>query len=154
MRVWMTMMVLANLLYAEALKVVAEQFQADETTGITLFSGNVQISRGSDEINASEVRIRLDEKRQPIEYWADGNVSFHITAEANGTYSGTAQHAHFIPSEQAYRFNGDVELLQLDQKKRIIGEEVFVNLSKGSAMAVGKAKRPVIMTFELEERLD
>lgn len=154
MRFWISMMVLGSLLHAEALKVVAEQFQADEATGITLFSGNVQISRGSDEINASTVRIRLNEKRQPIEYWADGNVSFHITAEANATFSGTAQHAHFIPSEQAYRFSGDVELLQLDQKKRIIGEEVSVNLAKGSAMAVGKAERPVIMTFELEERLD
>ncbi len=154
MNFWLTLIALAAVLHADALKVVAQQFEADEASGMSLFSGNVQISRGSDEINASTVRIRLDDKRQPVEYWADGKVSFYITAEANATFRGTAEHAHFIPSEQSYRFSGDVELLQLDQKKRIIGEEVAVNLSKGSALALGKANKPVIMTFELEERHD
>lgn len=140
------------LLEAEALKVVADNFEADEKSGVSIFSGHVSISKGRDEMNASRVTIHIDAERHPTEYTAEGDVHFFITAEANATYRGKAQKAVFKPDEQEYRFYGDVELMQLDQKKKIVGNEVLVNIKKGTAVAQGKTDKPVIMIFELEEK--
>jgi lipopolysaccharide export system protein LptA len=143
--------VLITSLYSEELKVVADSFEADEKQGLSIFKGNVGIKKGSDEMNASMVTIHIDKNRHPTSYEAVGNVNFFITTEDNSTYTGKAQKAVFIPNKKEYKFSGDVELIQLNKKKKIVGDDVVVNMIKGTAVAVGKKNRPVIMIFELEE---
>jgi len=141
-------------LFAQELKVVADSFEADEKQGVSIFKGNVRITKGSDEMNATKVTIHIDEKRHPVNYVAEGDVHFFITTEDNATYSGKAQKAFFAPDEQEYRFSGDVELMQLNEKKKIVGDNVIVNMIKGTAIAQGKKNRQVIMIFKLEDKND
>lgn len=136
---------------AEQLKIVADEFTANEKAGYTIFEGNVHIKKGSDELNASKIEVHIDSKRTPIRYIAEGSASFFIKTEDNSTYQGRAERVVFLPLEQEYRFYGDVHLKQLDQHKQIDGEEVVVNISKGTATAKGAQKQPVIMIFNLPE---
>ncbi len=139
-------------LLAVELKVIADAFKADESSGLSEFLGNVQITKGADEMNASKVSIYIDNKRRPIKYVAEGNLSFLIHTDTNATYSGSANRGVFMPDEQLYEFYGEVNLWQLDQKKAIVGDKVIVNMLKGTATAEGGDKKPVIMIFELDER--
>ncbi|MEA3522488.1 MAG: lipopolysaccharide transport periplasmic protein LptA [Campylobacterota bacterium] len=141
-------------LLGEELKVTANSFEADEKRGISIFSGDVTITKGTDVMRASQVTIHIDENRHPITYIADGNVSFFITTEDNSSYEGKAHNAIFSPDKQEYKFSGDVELNQLNEKKKIVGNEVIVNMLKGTAVAQGMKNRPVIMIFELEDKND
>ena len=145
------LLLLAVLATGEELKIIAESFDADESKGISHFTGNVQIKKGSDELNASNVTIYTDEKRRPSKYVAQGDVSFVIHMENNDTYVGQAQKAVFLPQEKEYRFYTDVHLKQLNELKQIDGDEVIVSTLKGRAVAKGGAKKPVIMTFQLDD---
>jgi len=137
--------------HAAQLKVVAESFEGNEKSGVTVFKGNVQITKDSDELNASVVTIYTNGKRQPTKYVAEGNVTFFIKTENHALYRGRAEKAVFIPEKKEYRFFTNVHLEQIDQKKEINGEEVVVSTIEGKAHAKGRDTKPVIMTFELDE---
>ncbi len=139
---------------AEQLKIIAESFNGDEKTGITIFQGDVKIQKGADELNASTVTIYTDAKRKPTKYIATGNVSFYIKTENKSIYKGKAQKAIFVPAKSEYHFYTDVHIEQLDEKKEINGEEVVISTIEGKARAKGGKSKPVIMTFEIEEKKD
>ncbi len=146
--------IFATSLFSEELKVIANSFEADEKRGVSIFQGDVSITKGIDVIKASKVTIHIDKERHPVKYIAEGNVTFFISTEDNNTYEGKSMSAIFLPQEQEYKFRGDVELFQLNEKKKIVGDEVIVNTLKGTAIAQGKENRPVVMIFELEEKDD
>ena len=139
---------------AEQLKIIAKSFNGDEKTGITVFKGNVKIQKGSDELNASIVTVYTDAKHKPTKYIAKGNVSFYIKTESKSIYKGKAQKAIFIPNKSEYHFYKNVHIEQVDEKKEINGEEVIISTIEGRARAKGGKNKPVIMTFEIEEKKD
>ena len=138
-------------LQAEELKIIANSFDGDEKKGITVFKGDVKITKGSDRLNAQLVKVFTDANHTPTKYVARGEVTFFLKSENNATYKGKAGKAIFYPLTKEYHFYRDVNIKQLDQKKQIIGEEVVINTVAGTAKASGGGKGPVIMTFELEE---
>jgi len=139
-------------LNSEELKIISNSFEGNEKTGISIFFGNVHISKGVDEMNASKVTIYTDEDRAPYKYIAEGDVSFFITAENGSTYEGNARRAVFLPNKGEYRFSKEVHLKQLNERKQIDGDEVIVNIKDGTATAKGAEKEPVIMIFNLKDR--
>jgi len=136
---------------AEQLKIVAKSFEGDEQRGITVFKGNVQITKGSDELNASTVTVYTNSKRKPTKYIAKGKVSFYIKTENKAEYKGKAGKAIFIPSQKEYHFYKNVHIEQINEKKEINGEEVVISTVEGKARAKGGNTKPVIMTFEIED---
>lgn len=138
-------------LQAEQLKVVAKSFNGDEKRGITVFRGDVKITKGSDKLNADAVTIHTNAKRKPTKYVAKGNVSFYIKTENKSIYKGTAGRAVFVPAKKEYHFYEDVHIEQIDEKKEINGEEVIISTIEGKARAKGGDTKPVVMTFEIEE---
>ena len=138
-------------LQAEQLKIVAKSFNGDEKSGVTVFKGNVQITKGSDELNASIVTVYTNAKRKPTKYVAKGKVSFYIKTQNRAVYQGKAEKAIFLPTKKEYHFYKDVHIEQLNEKKEINGEEVVISTVDGKARAKGGDSKPVVMTFELED---
>ncbi len=141
----------AALLAAEQLQIEADSFEGNEKSGRSVFEGHVRIKKGSDELNASRVEVYTDANRTPTKYIAEGNASFFLKTEDNATYRGKAHKVIFKPLEQEYLFYGDVHLMQINEHKQIDGEEVIVNIKKGTAKAKGANKQPVIMIFNLPD---
>ena len=140
-----------SILTAQELKIKADQFDADEKTGISTFEGKVNIKMATDELNATKVTIYTDEKHEPIKYIAEGNVSFNIETKKGSLYKGEAGRVIYLPKIQEYHFFIDVHLRQIDDKKEIIGEEVVLKTIEGKAYAKGAKKEPVIMIFKMDE---
>lgn len=136
-------------LTAKELKIKANQFNADENKGISIFQGNVNIQKGSDELNATKVTVFTDEKHQPTKFIAVGNVSFYIMTKQGSIYRGKAERAIYMPLIKEYHFFKNVHLTQVDEKKEIIGEEVVLKTTEGKAYAKGAKKEPVIMIFKM-----
>lgn len=138
---------------AEQVKIIADSFSGNEKKGITTFEGNVRITKGNDELNASKVTVYTDKDRNPIKYIADGNVSFYIDlSENNATYKGDANKVVYLPVKQEYQFYTKVHLYQIGTNRKIFGEEVILNAVDGNAKAIGKDKAPVIMIFNIEDK--
>jgi len=137
---------------AQELKVKSDSFYADQKKGFSVFTGNVNIIRGSDELNASKVTIYTDEKNQPTKFVSEGKSSFKIKAEDGSMYKGKAHKVVYLPNKKEYQFFKNVHLKQLDKRKEIIGEEVVLNTVDGKATAKGAKNEPVIMIFNIEDK--
>lgn len=137
---------------AEELKVVSDNFKADQQKGISVFTGNVKVTKGSDELNASKVTIFTDKERKPYKYLAEGDVSFFIVTEQNEKYRGKSQTAIYMPNESEYQFYTKVDLLRLDDYRRVKGDKVVVNTVQGNAAAESTKDEPVIMIFNLQDK--
>ncbi len=141
-----------TLFAAKQLQIEADRFEGNEKSGRSVFEGHVKIRMGRDELNASRVEVYTDAERRPVKYVADGHASFFLKTDDNATYRGRAEKVVFRPLEQEYRFFGDVHLMQVNEHKQIDGEEVVVNIKKGTAKAKGARDQPVIMIFDLPEK--
>jgi len=139
-------------LFAQELKVKAKLFNADQKKGISIFEGDVNIIKGTDELNASKVTIYTDKDQNPTKFVAEGNATFHIVTEDGAAYKGKAQKVVYLPIKKEYHFFTDVYLQQINEKKEIIGEEVILKSIEGKAYAKGADEKPVIMIFNMEEK--
>jgi len=145
---------LTSLLVSEELKITAKEFKTDEKNGITTLSGDVNIIKSSDEINASNIIIYTNENREPTKFIAHGDVSFKIKTDDNDTYKGVAGKVVYLPLKKEYQFFKDVHLEQINEKKTIIGEEVILKTTDGEAYAKGANKEPIIMIFNMPNNKD
>jgi lipopolysaccharide export system protein LptA len=144
-------LIFITTLYSEELKIKANYFESDEKKGITIFKGDVYIKKGFDEINASKVVIYTNEKREPLKYIAEGNVNFKVEDDNKNRYKGKAQKVIYNPVKDIYEFYNDVYLTQLNDKKEITGDEVFLDITASKAYAKGVKNKPVIMIFDIKE---
>ena len=145
--------ILITALDAEQVKIIADAFTANEKKGLTVFSGNVKITKGSDELNASKVTVRTDKDRTPYQYEAEGDVSFYIDLKDNNmTYKGDAGKVIYFPLKKEYQFFTNVHLYQIGTNRKVFGDEVKLNAKDGNAKAMGKDKTPVIMIFNIEDK--
>jgi len=142
---------LIGITSAEELKIKANSFTSDQNTGISVFSGNVNMKKTNDELNASKVTIYINKKRKPTKFIAVGNVSFVIATKEGSKYKGVAQKVIYYPKKKEYYFYENVHLKQLNAKKEIMGDEVVLKTIDGKAYAKGLKKEPVIMIFNIEE---
>jgi lipopolysaccharide export system protein LptA len=152
MKTLLTLTILVSALLAQELRITSDLFQADEKEGISIFSGNVNIIKKNDELNASEVSIYVDKKNSPTKFVAIGKVSFVIETTQGAKYSGVANKVVYLPNKKEYHFFQDVHLKQIDEKKEIQGDEVILQILDGKAYAKGISKKPVIMIFDLAEK--
>lgn len=146
------MIVLCALgLYADELKILSDNFRADQPKGISIFTGNVMVTKGHDELNASKVTIYTDSNRKPTKMVAEGDVSFYIVTEQKEKYRGKSQKAVYLPNEKEYQFYTKVDLIRLDDFRRVKGDKVVVNTVHGHASADSANNEPVMMIFTIQD---
>ena len=142
----------AATLFSDELKVVSNFFDGDDKKGIAIFTGDVKMTKGSDELNATKVTIYTDPKHDPIKMIAEGNVSFFVKSENSAIYDGKAQKVVYMPKIKEYQFYKNVHLRQLDERKQIDGDKVILNTITGKALAEGAQKEPVVMIFHIKDK--
>jgi lipopolysaccharide export system protein LptA len=138
-------------LFSQELKIKSQKFTSDEKAGVSVFTGNVNIIKGNDELNASKITIYTDDKHQLIKFRAIGNTSFKIQTLDGARYTGEAQKVIYLSTEKEYHFYTDVRLQQIDDEKIVIGDEVILKTIEGKAYAKGAEKEPVIMIFNIPD---
>lgn len=138
-------------LYGQELKVLSANYKGDQSTGTSVFTGNVIVTKGFDELNASKVTIYTDSNRKPVKMVAEGDVSFYIVTELNEKYRGKSQRAIYLPNEKEYQFYTKVDLIRLDDFRRVKGDKVVVNTIYGHASADSANNEPVMMVFTLQD---
>lgn len=139
-------------LHADELKVLSDNFKGDQQKGLSVFTGNVKVTKGLDELNASKVTIYTDSSRKPTKYIAEGDVSFYIVTEAGEKYRGKSQRAIYLSNESEYQFYTKVDLIRIDDYRRVKGDKVVVNEVHGFANADSAGGEPVVMIFTMQDK--
>lgn len=137
--------------YGDELKVKALKFSGDQKSGISVFEGNVNIIKNQDELNATKVTVYTDQQNNPTKFVAEGSASFNIVTQDGARYKGKSQKAIYLPQTKEYYFYTDVHLIQIDDHKEILGDEVILKSIEGKAYAKGVRDEPVIMIFNVPE---
>lgn len=146
------LLVSALVMNADELKVLSDNFKGDQPKGLSIFTGNVRVTKGKDELNASKVTIYTDTDRKPTKYIAEGDVSFYIVTENNEKYRGKSQRAIYLPNESEYQFFTKVDLIRIDDFRRVKGDKVVVNEIRGFANADSAGGEPVLMIFTMQDK--
>jgi len=148
----LALLLFAHFADASELQIKANSFSASEDKGLSIFKGKVNIKKENDEINASKVIVYTNKQNDPTKFVASGKVSFVIQTKQGAIYNGKAGKVIYLPNKKEYHFIKNVHLKQLDDKKEIIGDEVFLNTIEGKAYAKGVNSEPVIMIFNIKEK--
>ncbi|WP_373070934.1 lipopolysaccharide transport periplasmic protein LptA [Sulfurimonas sp.] len=154
MKYVLILLVISISICANELKIKANSFEADQKKGISVFSGDVNIIKENDEINASKITVFTDSENKPTKYIAKGDVTFNITTQEGAKYSGKSQKVIYVPLTKEYYFYDDVHIRQIGEKNEIIGDEVVIKTVEGKANAKSNTNKPVIMIFDVEEKKD
>lgn len=152
MKILLVIMMISASIFSNELKIKANSFEADQKKGISVFTGDVNIVKDQDEINASKITVYTDSENKPTKYIAKGNVRFHITTQEGAKYSGKSQKVIYKPLTKEYYFYDDVHIRQIGEKNEIIGDEVVIKTVEGKANAKSNTNKPVIMIFDVQEK--
>lgn len=152
MKLLTILFLLSLTLFAEQLQIIADSFERNQQKKFSSFTGHVTIKKGVDELKASQVFVYVSDDNSPIKYEASGDVSFVVTTENNATYMGTSQRLIFLPLKKEYQFYKKVFIKEKQTSRTLSGEKIVLNMITGNAKIAGKAKVPVRVTFEIDDK--
>ena len=139
----------STLLFAqtETLIIDAQNFQADEKNGISIFTGNVKIKMGEDKLNAQRVDVffETDKKtnnKTPLRYEATGKADFEIVTK-DKHYVGNGDKIIYSPQKEEYTIIGNGFIHEQNDDRKIYGDTIYVNQLSGEAKVKGSENKPV-----------
>lgn len=151
MKLLLTLLVAATLLNAEKVEVVADKFFADENKQITVFSGNVIVTKSKDKLVANKVVINFDKKRQPLKYTASGNAKIDMSMN-DKKYFGSAETMIYDPIKNQYTLLKKAFLHEKITDKKVYGDRIWVDQTTGRYEVDSDGGKPVKFIFEVEEK--
>lgn len=139
----------STLLFAqsETLIIDAQDFQADDKKGISIFTGNVKIKMGEDKLNAQRVDVffETDNKtnnKTPLRYEATGKADFEIVTK-DKHYVGNGDKIIYSPQKEEYIIIGNGFIHEQNDDRKIYGDTIYINQLSGEAKVKGSENKPV-----------
>ena len=145
-------LILILIIYANGkseLEIISDNFEADENTMITKFSGHVHIKKDKDTLDASKVTVFFDTKRKPLKIIAKNNAKIEMYLKENH-FKGSADTITYKPKEQKYIFTGNAFLHDIETNKKIYGDTLIADQKNGKYKVEGSAKKPVKFLFSID----
>jgi len=144
-------LMLTVCLNASEVEVTADKFFADEIKKISVFTGNVHVVKDKDELKADKVVIEFDDKKQPVRYTATGKAEVRMSIKGK-RYYGKGEVLIYEPKLLKYTIKKNAFLQELDTNKKVYGENIYVDQSKGHYEVDSKKNKPVKFIFKIEDK--
>lgn len=139
-------------MWASDVEITSKQFDGDENSGVSIFTGNVVVKKQNDTIYSDKAFVYTDKKRKPQKFEFIGNpVRFHVVQDANNTYKGYANKIEYYPLVKEYIFIGNAFIENIIDGKRLAGEHITVNQITRKAKVNGGESKPAKFIFKMED---
>jgi len=139
------------LLCASEVEITANKFTADETKGISVFTGNVHVVKGKDDLKANKVVVNFDKKKQPTLYTASGSAKAKLTINGK-SYFAKGDTLIYNPLTLKYIIKKNAFLQEINSDKKIYGENISVDQARGYYEVDGKKNEPVKFIFKVKDK--
>jgi lipopolysaccharide export system protein LptA len=139
------------LLNAANVEVVAEKFFADEKQQVSVFTGNVIVTKEKDKLVADKVVIDFDKERQPLKYTATGNAKINMIIE-DKKYFASSDTMIYDPVNSNYTLLKNAFLHEIVTDKKVYGDRIWVDQLSGRYEVDSDGKKPVKFIFKVEEK--
>jgi lipopolysaccharide export system protein LptA len=143
-------LLLATFLIAENLKITSKYFHYITDKRISEFKGDVNATKGQDNILANEMKIYFNQNKKPVKFIAQGNVKFTISLDQNNTYKGKC-------NKLIYQFNngdiyllGNAKIIKIQTNESLSGDKIILNRKTKNATVEGN-KKPVEIIIKVNE---
>jgi lipopolysaccharide export system protein LptA len=152
-------LICSTILFAqsETLIIDAQNFQADDKNGISIFTGNVKIKMGEDRLNADRVDVYFitnkDNSKIPLKYEATGKADFVIVT-ADKHYIGNGDKVIYSPQKEEYTIIGNGFLQEKNDDRKVYGDTIYVNQLSGEARVKGSEQKPVRFMINVDRGQD
>lgn len=155
MRYLIGSLICSTLLFAqsETLIIDAQNFEADDKKGISIFTGNVKIRMGEDKLNANRVDVFFttdkNNNKVPLKYEATGKADFEIVTK-DKHYIGNGDKVVYSPQKEEYTILGNGFLQEKNDDRKVYGDTIYVNQLNGEAKVQGSENKPVRFMINVE----
>jgi len=166
MKYILTFLMVFTTLFAQAkeapknqLIIDAEQFEAFDNKGLSIFTGNVKMTRVKDKLDSDILEVYMTplkkgetkQKRVVLKYVAIGNVSFEIYTKGKH-YKGKGDKVIYKPTILEYEIIGKGSIKELNEDKTLIGDKIILNQTTGEAKVNGTKNKPVRFIMQIESK--
>ena len=159
MRYLICSLLCSTILFAqsETLTIDAQNFEADDKKGVSIFTGNVKIKMGQDKLNADRVDVYFttdkNNAKVPLKYEATGKADFEIITKEKH-YIGNGDKVIYSPQKEEYTILGNGFLQEKNDNRKVYGDTIYVNQLTGEARVKGSEQKPVKFIINVERGQD
>lgn len=141
---------------AQQLIIDSKQFEANDSKGISIFTGNVKLQEGKDRLNSDKLEVYLSKKnaktkREALKYIATGNVSFKLFSNGKA-YEGKGDKLIYNIKKSQYSVLGNAYIKEKTEDKTLFGETIVINQKTGEAKVNGSDDKPVRFIINIKEK--
>lgn len=144
-------LICTSISLAAQIEVKALNFYSDENKGESILSGNVEIIKGNDILNAQKLIIYTDKNRKPIRYEAMQDAKFKIILKGK-TYKGSGDKFIYNVANDTYEINGNAYINEIGSNQKLYGDRIIVDRRKNVYRVESKDKKPARFVFDLEQK--
>lgn len=165
MKYILTLLMVVGIVFAQSdqkpknqLIIDADQFEAYDNKGLSIFTGNVKMTRIKDKLNSDKLEVYMTpkkegvkQKRVALKYIATGNADFEVYT-LDKHYIGSGEKIIYNPQKLEYEIIGKGYLKEVNENKTLLGETIFLNQTTGEARVRGTKNKPVRFIMEIESK--
>jgi lipopolysaccharide export system protein LptA len=140
----------ALLLNAEELKIISKTFKYYPDKLYSEFKGDVNVSKGKDNVLADEIKVYLNKDKSLKELIAIGDVKFLISLDNNTTYKGCSDYLDYKIKSGDIVLKGNAFVKKLETNESVRGKYIHINKFSKKAEVKGGSK-PAIIIIKVKE---
>jgi len=143
------LMSVLSFIFADILHITSKNFYYDSKKLESVFIGDVNATKGKDNIVAQKMIVYFNKTKKPIKFEAQGHVKFILNDE-NITYKGHCDKLiyNFLTTDVFLIGNAFVKKLQTNES--IKGDKIKLN-RKNKTIEVKGSKKPVNIIIKVNE---
>jgi len=139
---------------SQKLIIDAKNFETDDKKGISVFTGNVKLTLGTDKLSANKLEVYVNtntssNSKKPFRYVAIGEVKFDINSNGKH-YTGNGNKVIYNPIKQEYIVMGKGYIKETVEEREIYADKIFINQLTGSAKVSGSDEKPVRFILNID----
>ena len=152
MKLLYVLIFLISLVEAKTSKVqiVADKFKANDNKKVTIFTGNVVVTKEKDKITSNILTVKFDKNNKPISYEAIKNVKFKIYLKES-FYDGSCEYLKYDPNTKIYTLKENVKITEYPSKRILSASKAIIDATNEKTEIFGNKNKPVKFIFDIEE---
>jgi len=141
---------LAVFLFSDNLHITSDKFFYDSKKMISEFIGDVNATKGKDNILAQKMIIYFNKNKKPIKYIATGDVKFVLSLDKNDTYKGHCAKLIYNFLTEDIFLMGNAFIKKLETNESVSGDKIKINRKTKNVEVIGN-KKPVNIIIKVNQ---
>ncbi len=132
--------IIAVFLTAQDLHIISKQFFYNSKSKISVFTGDVNATKGKDNILSDKMKIYFDNNKKPVKYTASGHVKFILSFDENSTYKGHCNKLIYNFKTYDVFLIGNAYIKKLETNESVSGNLIKINRKTKNVEVEGGGK--------------